>query len=100
MNKKTRSFTPQEKARVALTAIKEEKTMAQISSDFQVHPTQIGLWKKQVLDNLDELFKDGRKKEKDERARHQMELDNLYKIIGQRDMELEWLKKKLQFPNP
>ena len=93
MNKKTRSFTPQEKAQVALTAIKEEKTMAQISSDFQVHPTQIGLWKKQALDNLAELFKDGRKKEKDKQIRRQAELDNLYKIIGQRDMELEWLKK-------
>lgn len=74
--------------------------MTQISSDFQVHPTQIGIWKKQALDNLAELFKDGRKKEKDEQIRRQAELDNLYKIIGQRDMELEWLKKKLQIPNP
>lgn len=100
MNKKPRSFTPQEKAQVALTAIKEEKTMAQISSDFSVHPTQIRLWKKQALDNLAELFKDGHKKEKDEQVRRQAELDNLYKIIGQRDTELEWLKKKLRIPNP
>jgi len=55
---------------------------------------------KQALDNLVELFKDGHKKEKDEQIHRQAELDNLYKIIGQRDMELEWLKKKLQFPNP
>ncbi len=98
MNPK-KQISPQEKAQVALAAIKEEKTMAQISSDFGVHSTQIGLWKKQALDNLAELFKDGRKKEKDEQSRRQAELDNLYKIIGQRDMELEWLKKKLQFPN-
>ena len=57
--------TPQEKAQVALAAIKEEQTMAKISSDFQVHPTQIGLWKKQAIDNLPELFKDKRKKEKE-----------------------------------
>ena len=88
--------TPQEKAQVALAAIKEEKTMAQISSDFQVHPTQIGLWKKQAIDNLPELFKDKRKKEKEDSAGRQAELDNLYKIIGQRDAELDWLKKKLQ----
>lgn len=92
--------TPQEKAQVALAAIKEEKTMAQISSDFQVHPTQIGLWKKQAIDNLPELFKDKRKKEKEDSAGHQAELDNLYKIIGQRDAELDWLKKKLQIFKP
>jgi transposase len=100
MNQKTQSFTPQEKAQAALAAIKEEQTMAQISSDFKVHPTQVGLWKKQVLNGLPELFKDGRKKEKNEQARYQAELDNLYKIIGQRDTELEWLKKKLRLPNP
>jgi len=99
MNPK-KQFTPQEKAQVALAAIREVKTMAQISSDYQVHPTQIGLWKKQATDNLAELFKDGRRKEQNEQARRQAELDNLYKIIGQRDMELEWLKKKLQLPNP
>jgi transposase-like protein len=92
--------TPQEKAQVALAAIKEEKTMAQISSDFQVHPTQIGLWKKQAIDNLPELFKDKRKKEKEDSADRQAELDNLYKIIGQRDAELDWLKKKLQIFKP
>ena len=92
--------TPQEKAQVALAAIKEEKTMAQISSDFQVHPTQIGLWKKQAIDNLPELFKDKRKKEKEDFAGRQAELDNLYKIIGQRDAELDWLKKKLQIFKP
>ncbi|MFZ3074323.1 MAG: hypothetical protein WA093_04330 [Minisyncoccales bacterium] len=92
--------TPQEKAQVALAAIKEEKTMAQISSDFQAHPTQIGLWKKQAIDNLPELFKDKRKKEKEDSAGRQAELDNLYKIIGQRDAELDWLKKKLQIFKP
>jgi transposase-like protein len=83
-----------------LAYIKEEKTMAQISSDFQVHPTQIGLWKKQAIDNLPELFKDKRKKEKEDSAGRQAELDNLYKIIGQRDAELDWLKKKLQIFKP
>ena len=74
--------------------------MAQISSDFQVHPTQIGLWKKQAIDNLPELFKDKRKKEKEDLAGRQAELDNLYKIIGQRDAELDWLKKKLSIFKP
>ncbi len=100
MTKKPRTFSPQEKARIVLVAIKGEKTMAQISSDYQVHPTQIGLWKKQAMENLSELFKDNRKKEKQEKTEHQEQLDNLYKVIGQRDIELDWLKKKLSIFTP
>lgn len=100
MSKKQRTFSPQEKAQVALSAIKGEKTIAQISSEFEVHPTQVGLWKKQALDNFSELFKDNRKKEKQEKLNHQEQLDNLYKVIGQRDIELDWLKKKLSVFNP
>lgn len=100
MTKKPRTFSPQEKAQIALTAIKGENTIAKISSDYQVHPTQIGLWKKQALDNFAELFKDNHKKEKQIKITHQEELDNLYKVIGQRDIELDWLKKKLSIFNP
>ena len=95
MTKQQRTFSPQEKAMVALSAIKSDKTIAQISSDYQVHSTQIGLWKKQAIDNLCELFKNNRKKERQKELNHQTELDNLYKVIGQRDIELDWLKKKL-----
>ena len=73
--------------------------MAQISSDYHVHSTQIGLWKKQAIDNLAQLFQDNRKKEKHQEAERKEELDNLYKVIGQRDIELDWLKKKLSI-NP
>jgi putative transposase len=100
MSKKPRTFSPQEKAQVALSAIKGEQTIAQISSDHQVHPTQVGLWKKQALDNFSELFRDNRKKEKQEKLDHQEQLDNLYRVIGQRDIELDWLKKKLSIFNP
>lgn len=96
MAKIVRTFNPQEKSQVALAAIKNDKTMAQISSDFKLHPTQIGLWKKQVTDNLVDLFKDNKKKEKQKELENQTTLDNLYKLIGQRDLELDWLKKKLQ----
>ena len=100
MTKKPRTFSPQEKAQVALSAIKGEKTIAQISSDHQVHPTQVGLWKKQALDNFSELFRDNRKKENQEKIDQQEQLDNLYSVIGQRDIELDWLKKKLSIFNP
>lgn len=100
MKKQAKTFSPQEKATVALAAIKSDKTVAQISSDHQVHPTQIGLWKKQATTNLAELFKDNRKKEKQQEFDHQTQVDNLYKIIGQRDVELDWLKKKLSIFTP
>ena len=94
MTKTHKTFSHQEKVQVALAAIKGEKTMAQIASEYQVHPTQIGLWKKQALENMAESFKDNRKKEKQSEFEHQQQLDNLYKVIGQRDIELDWLKKK------
>lgn len=100
MTTQPRTFSPQEKAMVALAAIKGDKTVAQISSNYQVHPTQIGNWKKHAVENLVELFKDNKKKEKRKEFDRQTELDNLYKIIGRRDTELDWLKKKLSIFNP
>jgi len=99
MTKKPKTFSPQEKTIIAVAAIKGDKTIAQISSEYQVHPTQIGLWRRQALANMPEIFKDHRKKEKQQAAMRQDELDNLYKTIGQRDIELDWLKKKLSIFN-
>jgi len=87
-------FTPQEKAQVALTALEGEKTIAQISSEFEVHVTQVNLWKKIAKENLMELFKDNKRKEVLKEFEHQKKLDELHRVIGQRDVELEWLKKK------
>ena len=86
-------FTPQQKAEVALVALKGEKTAAQIASIYEVHPTQIGFWKKTAQQGLPQLFTDKRKKENKEQDTI---IDELYKTIGQRDMELAWLKKRLQ----
>lgn len=87
-----KQFTPQQKAAVALEAIKGELTISQIASKYEAHPTQIGHWRAAVIKTLPELFSDKRKKENWDRERH---IEELYKVIGQRDMELEWLKKKL-----
>lgn len=86
-------FTPQQKAAVALDAIKGELTIAQIASKHEVHPTQIGHWRNQALEILKSGFTDKRKKENWDQQRI---MDDLYKTIGQRDMELAWLKKKLE----
>lgn len=90
-------FTPKQKADVALAAIKGDQTISQLSGIYEVHPTQIGNWKKIVLENVPNLFGDNHGKEN---VSQEKLIDELYKTIGQRDMELSWLKKKLQPFNP
>jgi len=79
------------KARVALEAVKGEKTLAELSSEYAVHANQIGQWKKQLVEELPALFSD--RKKKVEREREELESE-LYKQIGQLKVELDWLKKK------
>ncbi len=79
------------KARVALEAVKGEKTIAQIASEYSVHGNQIGQWKKRLLDELPSLFSDRRKREEKE---SESEVDELYRQIGRLKVELDWLKKK------
>ena len=87
-----KSFSPADKAAVAIAAIKGELTGSEISSRFAVHPTQIGHWKNQALKKLPEIFSDRRRKENFD---DQRTIDDLYKALGQKNMELEWLKKKI-----
>jgi transposase-like protein len=86
-----KKFTPEQKATIALAAIVKEKTPSQICSEYEVHGTQVGLWKKQALQGMKDLFTDKRKKEDNS---HELLLKELYETIGKRDMELAWLKKK------
>ena len=79
------------KARVALEAARQTRTLAELSRAFQVHPVQISQWKKQLLDGAESLFRDGRRRDQDESQAIQAEL---YEQIGRLNMEVEWLKKK------
>ncbi|MHA1280221.1 MAG: transposase [Candidatus Helarchaeota archaeon] len=86
-----KSYDAAFRAKVALEAVKGEKTLAELSSTFGVHPNQICKWKKQLLESLPDLFTDRRKK----RDKEQEELvEELYRQIGQLKVELDWLKKK------
>lgn len=87
-----KEFSPKQKAAIALEAWKEEKTINQLSSEYGAHPVQVGVWKKQLAENAEKAFTSKQNQE----AKEQQELiDRLYKIVGQRDIELDWLKKKL-----
>jgi len=86
-----KSYDAAFRAKVALEAFKEKKTLAELSSTFGVHPNQICKWKKQLLESLPDLFTDRRKR----KDKEQEELiDELYRQIGQLKVELDWLKKK------
>ena len=80
------------KARVAIEAIRGEKTLSQLGSQFKVHPIQIAKWKKSAVDQLPELFADGRKRTS-ESSESGKEI--LYEEIGRLKVELDWLKKKV-----
>ena len=79
------------KAKVALEAMKEEKTIAEISSEYEVHATMVTKWKKHLHANMGEIF--ARKNDREPSDRELIE--NLYKQIGRSQVEIEWLKKKL-----
>ena len=78
------------KARLALEAAKQTGNLAELSKAFQVHPVQISLWKKQLLDGAESLFGDGRRRERDQSETLQAELDQQ---IGRLNTEVECLKK-------
>lgn len=80
------------KAKVALAALKEDRTMAELASHFGVHGTQIGQWKKRALEGLPGVFSG--KKGIGQNGDQEALLAELYKKIGELEMEKDWLKKK------
>ncbi|GIW97157.1 MAG: transposase [Pirellulaceae bacterium] len=92
MAKRRKQHSPQMKAKVAISAIREIKTVSQLASQHGVHPTQIHQWKRQLIEGAPELFERGRQSRQ---AAEQQKLESeLFEEIGRLKMELEWLKKK------
>jgi len=91
MSEKRTRYTAAEKSKIALEAIKGELTIAQISSQYGVHATQINSWKKQLLAYLPDAFSD---KSKQEAIYHNHEVAELYEQIGRLKVENDFLKKK------
>ena len=90
MGKKRITHTAAFKAKVALAAYRQDKTISQLAAQFKVHPTVISRWKAQLLDNAEDIFQDGRAKKKQETHN----VDELYQKIGKLEVENDWLKKK------
>lgn len=81
------------KSKVALEALKGDRTMAELSSEYGVHPNQIRQWRQKLVDELPGVFSDRRQKNDKEAEEVTSEL---YRQIGQLKVELDWLKKKSQ----
>jgi putative transposase len=90
MTRKRRVFGAAFKAKVALAAVRGDKTTAQLASEFTVHSSQIAAWKKQLLEQAVAFFEDGRGRPDESAAKEEA----LYEQIGRLKMEVEWLKKK------
>ena len=91
MGKKRKQHSPQFKAKVALAALQNEETTAQLVSRFDIHPTMISAWKRQLLDNAGELFDKGQKSRKQTEG----QIGELHRHIGQLKVERDFLARKL-----
>lgn len=87
--KKRRRFDARTKARVALESIREQKTSAEICSEYACHSSQVAKWKRQALDGLAGIFE-----RPGEETDNDKEIAQLYEQIGRLKVELDWVKKK------
>jgi transposase len=88
MTRKRKHYSASFKAKVALEAIQERKTMSELVSEFGVHSNMIQRWKKEFLSRSSEIFES-----KSDANDFESEREKLYAKIGQLEMEKDWLKK-------
>ena len=95
MEKRTRrKFSADFKAKIVIEALKERNTIEDIAAKFELHPNQITIWKKEFLSNAAAAFATGSDLS-DEKKEQEATIEKLYAQIGQREVEIAWLKKKL-----
>jgi len=91
MSKKRTQYKPEFKAKVALAALRNDETVAELSVRFGIHPTMIHNWKRSLLDGATDIFDKGQKSRKQNEA----QVEELYRHIGQLKVERDFLSKKL-----
>lgn len=91
-----KQYSPEEKLKIVLEALKEERLISDIASDYGIHSGVIHRWKRELLESADRVFavsKNAKAAAKEKQQREE-EIENLYSQIGRLTTQLEWLKKK------
>ena len=91
MSKKRKKYSPEFKAKVALAAVKNEMTTAELAARFVVHPTMIASWKRSLLEGAADIFDKAQKS----RKQSEEQIDELYRQIGKLQVERDFLSRKL-----
>jgi len=90
-----RKFSSDFKAKVVIEALKERSTIEELSRKYELHPNQIGVWKKEFLSKAANIFSSADDLSVDKKQQ-EATLERLYAQIGQQKVEIDWLKKKLE----
>jgi len=91
MSKKRNRYRAEFKAKVALAALRNDETVAELATRFGVHPTMINTWKRSLVESAAEIFQKGHKSKKQNEA----QVDELYRQIGKLQVECDFLSKRL-----
>ncbi len=89
-----RNFTPEEKARLVLEILKEEKSVSQLAAEHGIHANVLTRWKSEAVQNLSQLFVDDRKGITKMKQEYEQQIDELYAEVGKLTTQLSWIKKK------
>ncbi len=88
-----RKFTSKFKTKVALEALKEQKTLSELARQFDLHPQQIRKWKREFLEGAESIFEN---KQKSMKTEAEQKNDALLRIIGEQKVALDFLKNALR----
>ncbi len=89
-------YSPEEKLKIVIETLKEERMITDIASDYGIHPSVIHRWKKELIENADKVFAASKsaKTAAKEKQEQEAEIENLYNQVGRLTTQLDWLKKK------
>lgn len=98
MKKAKSKHSPEKKAEIIIKVLKEEQTIAQIASEYGIHPNQISRWKMEFIKEAPTIFKNENRPINELKNKHEKEMEKLYEEIGRLTTKLNWLKKKSGIP--